>query len=66
LVRPVFEAKIEICKSNFLTRVYYFLGSPNRRGESTYSREIAETKVAQVNNYARENEHPLLCMMEKA
>jgi ATP-dependent Clp protease adaptor protein ClpS len=32
----------------------------------TYSREIAETKVAQVNNYARENEHPLLCMMEKA
>jgi ATP-dependent Clp protease adaptor protein ClpS len=32
----------------------------------TYTREIAETKVAQVNNYAREHEHPLLCTMEKA
>jgi len=32
----------------------------------TYTREIAETKVAQVNNYARENQHPLLCIMEEA
>jgi len=32
----------------------------------TYNREIAETKVAQVNHYARENEHPLLCEMEEA
>lgn len=32
----------------------------------TYTREIAETKVAQVNNYARENHHPLLCTMERA
>ena len=31
-----------------------------------YSREIAETKVAQVNDYARAHEHPLLCTMEKA
>ena len=31
----------------------------------TYSREIAETKVAQVNYYSRENQPPLLCTMEK-
>jgi ATP-dependent Clp protease adaptor protein ClpS len=31
-----------------------------------YTSEIAETKVAQVNDYARENEHPLKCEMESA
>ena len=31
-----------------------------------FSREVAETKVAQVNEYARMNQHPLLCTMEKA
>jgi ATP-dependent Clp protease adaptor protein ClpS len=28
--------------------------------------EIAETKVAQVNEYSRQSEHPLKCTMEKA
>ncbi|MDR2871077.1 MAG: ATP-dependent Clp protease adapter ClpS [Xanthomonadaceae bacterium] len=31
-----------------------------------YTREIAESKVSQVNEYARMNQHPLLCTMEKA
>ena len=29
-----------------------------------YTRDIAETKVVQVNNHARSYEHPLLCTME--
>ncbi len=30
-----------------------------------YTRDIAETKVTHVNEYARECEHPLLCTMEE-
>lgn len=29
-----------------------------------FTRDIAETKVALVNGYARSNQHPLLCVME--
>ena len=29
-----------------------------------FTRDIAETKAAQVNQYARESEHPLLCEVE--
>jgi len=32
----------------------------------TYSAQIAETKMAQVNEHARTHQHPLLCTMEKA
>jgi ATP-dependent Clp protease adaptor protein ClpS len=31
-----------------------------------YTREIAETKVYQVNAFSRENQHPLLCTLEPA
>lgn len=31
-----------------------------------YTREVAESKVAQVNDYAREHDHPLKCTMEAA
>jgi ATP-dependent Clp protease adaptor protein ClpS len=31
-----------------------------------YTYEIAETKVAQVMTYARQQQHPLLCTMEEA
>lgn len=31
-----------------------------------FSKDVAETKVEIVNNYARENQHPLMCAMEEA
>ncbi len=31
-----------------------------------FTREIAETKVAQVNAFSRSHQHPLLCTMERA
>jgi ATP-dependent Clp protease adaptor protein ClpS len=31
-----------------------------------YAKDIAETKVHEVNDYARDNQHPLLCTMEEA
>ena len=31
-----------------------------------FTKDIAETKVIQVNSYARENKHPLMCEMEEA
>ncbi len=30
-----------------------------------YSRDVAETKVTQVNDYSREYQHPLLCTLEE-
>lgn len=30
-----------------------------------YTRDIAETKVVLVNDYARTNQHPLLCFMQQ-
>lgn len=31
----------------------------------TFTREVAETRVNQVNQYSRNHQHPLLCTMEK-
>ncbi len=31
-----------------------------------FPHDIAETKVAQVNEFSRRNQHPLLCTMEEA
>ena len=30
-----------------------------------FTHEIAESKVSLVNDYSKENQHPLLCTMEK-
>ncbi len=31
-----------------------------------YARDVAETKVSQVNDFSRSHQHPLLCTMEEA
>ena len=31
-----------------------------------FTREVAETKVAQVNEFSRHHQHPLMCTMEQA
>lgn len=31
-----------------------------------FTRDIAETKVEQVNTFSRDNQHPLKCVMEEA
>lgn len=31
-----------------------------------FTRDVAETKVSQVNEFSRSNQHPLLCTMEES
>ena len=48
------------------TQVMLHVHTRGRGVCGVFTREVAETKVAQVNEYARMNQHPLLCTMEKA
>ena len=48
------------------TQVMLHVHTRGRGVCGVFTREIAESKVAQVNEYARMNQHPLLCTMEKA
>ncbi|MCD9026909.1 ATP-dependent Clp protease adapter ClpS [Luteimonas sp. BDR2-5] len=48
------------------TQVMLHVHTRGRGVCGVYSREVAESKVAQVNEYSRLNLHPLLCTMEKA
>ena len=47
------------------TQVMLHVHTRGRGVCGTYSREVAETKVAQVNDFSRMNQHPLLCTMEQ-
>jgi len=50
-------------------RAYQVMMSVHRTGlgvAGVFTREVAETKVAQVTTYARHHEHPLKCTMEPA
>ena len=48
------------------TQVMLHVHTRGRGVCGVYTREVAESKVAQVNEYARLNQHPLLCTMDKA
>lgn len=47
------------------TRVMLNVHTKGKGVCGVFSQDIAETKVVMVNEFARENEHPLLCTMEK-
>lgn len=46
------------------TRVMLQVHTEGRASCGIYTRDIAETKAEQTNQYARECEHPLLCQIE--
>ncbi len=48
------------------TQVMLHVHTRGRGVCGVFSREVAESKVAQVNEYARLSQHPLLCTMEQA
>jgi len=48
------------------TRVMLHVHQKGKGVCGVFTREIAETKVALVNQYSREGKHPLMCDMEEA
>lgn len=57
-----FFAKTLMLATQIMLQVHY----QGRGVCGVYTREIAETKVALVNAYARSHDYPLLCTMEIA
>jgi len=64
------EFVVEVLESFFsksreeATQVMLMVHTKGKGVCGVYSRDIAETKAAQVNQYSRQNEHPLLCEIE--
>ncbi|MGY0504237.1 ATP-dependent Clp protease adapter ClpS [Luteimonas sp. e5] len=48
------------------TQVMLHIHTRGRGVCGVFTREVAESKVAQVNEFSRMHQHPLLCTMEKA
>jgi len=47
------------------TRVMLAVHTKGKGICGVFPKDVAETKVVQVNEFARENQHPLLCTMEQ-
>jgi len=47
------------------TRVMLAVHTKGKGVCGVFAKDVAETKVVQVNEFARENQHPLLCTMEE-
>lgn len=48
------------------TQVMLHVHTRGRGVCGVFTREVAETKVAQVNEFSRHHQHPLMCTMEPA
>ncbi len=48
------------------TRIMLHVHTRGKGVCGVFTRDIADTKVSQVNEFSRANEHPLLCTMEEA
>ena len=48
------------------TRVMLTIHTEGQATVGLYTRDVAETKAAQVVDYAQQNQHPLLCRVEQA
>lgn len=51
---------------NKATQIMLHVHTRGKGVAGVYTYEIAETKAAQVNEYSRKHQHPLLCTMEEA
>ena len=47
------------------TRIMLLIHSQGKGNCGVFTYEIAETKVAQVGEYAQQHQHPLMCSMEE-
>lgn len=51
---------------NKATQIMLYVHTRGKGVAGVFTYQIAETKVTQVNEYSRKNQHPLLCTMEEA
>ncbi|WP_233716921.1 ATP-dependent Clp protease adapter ClpS [Ketobacter alkanivorans] len=47
------------------TQIMLTVHTQGRASCGTFTKDVAETKVAQIIKFARENQHPLMCEVER-